>query len=99
MQVSESTNAAETSLAFEDLNWFKAGSHCRLFEKMGAHRGQRDGSAGIQFAVWAPNAIQVWLIGDFNNWDKSANPLAPLADSGIWTGFVPGIGPATRYKF
>ena len=57
------------------------------------------GEAGTHFAVWAPNAESVSVIGDFNGWSREADPLQPRASSGIWEGFVPGIGSGAVYKF
>jgi len=83
-----------------DIFLFKEGTHARLFDKLGAHLGSRDGRAGVRFAVWAPNAAAVSVIGDFNGWDKIAHPLKSRADgSGVWEGFVPDIGNGECYKF
>ena len=72
----------------------------RLYEKLGAHSACVDGVDGVQFAVWAPNAESVSLIGDFNAWDKTACPLAPREDgSGIWEGFESGLTAGQRYKY
>jgi len=85
-----------TSLLTEDdLHLWNEGTHYRLYEKMGAH--QVDG--GVQFAVWAPNADSVSVIGDWNGWDPATNQLSPRGVSGIWEGFVEGVGPGAAYKF
>jgi 1,4-alpha-glucan branching enzyme len=83
-------------LTDHDVYLFKEGTHGRLYEKLGCHL--RDGGAG--FAVWAPNAAAVAVIGDFNGWDPGEHPLAARADgSGLWEGFVPGVGRGDTYKF
>lgn len=86
-------------LGEHDYHLFNEGSHYRLYEKMGAHPCSRDGVAGTQFAVWAPGADAVYVFGDFNGWNKSATPLHPQGTSGIWVGFVPGVGPGVAYKY
>src|SRR5215204_4212192 len=80
-------------LGEQDYHLFNEGSHYRLYEKLGAHPCVRDGKAGTQFAVWAPGAEAVFLFGDFNAWDKTTLPMAPLGPSGIWLLFLPGVGP------
>jgi 1,4-alpha-glucan branching enzyme len=86
-------------LTADDLFLFNEGSHYRLYEKMGAHPYTKDGEAGVCFSVWAPNAKQVAVIGDFNGWDNKTHLLQPRGDSGIWEGFVAGIGVGAPYKF
>jgi 1,4-alpha-glucan branching enzyme len=70
-----------------------------MYEKLGAHLGTVDGVEGANFAVWAPNAGRVCVIGDFNSWDRDAHPLSPRASSGIWEGFVPGVQQGAIYKY
>ncbi|MBI2961885.1 MAG: 1,4-alpha-glucan branching protein GlgB [Betaproteobacteria bacterium] len=87
-------------LTKHDIYLFREGSHARLYEKLGCHLGKRGGVAGAQFALWAPNAARVSVIGDWNGWDPDANPLAARGDSsGIWEGFVPGIVRGQAYKY
>ena len=86
-------------LTAEDLYLFNEGSHYRLHEKMGAHVMELDGVTGTAFSVWAPNARNVYMIGSFNGWDHSSHPLHPRGSSGIWEGFIPGVGKGTVYKF
>ncbi|WP_456385327.1 1,4-alpha-glucan branching protein GlgB [Desulfolithobacter sp.] len=74
------------------------GTHERTYEKMGAHLVTMHGQDGVAFAVWAPNARQVSIIGDFNGWDTTSHPMHS-SDSGIWTLFVPGISEFTIYKY
>jgi len=83
-----------------DVYLFRQGTHFRLYEKLGAHPHTVDGQAGTQFAIWAPNAETISVIGDFNNWDPDRHPLQGRADgSGIWEGFIPGITPGGKYKY
>jgi 1,4-alpha-glucan branching enzyme len=82
-----------------DVHLWAEGSHYRTYEKLGAHPGDRDGVAGTYFAVWAPNARGVSVVGDFNGWRPGANPLGPVGTSGIWEGFVPGVGQGALYKY
>jgi 1,4-alpha-glucan branching enzyme len=86
-------------LSDDDLYLFNEGSHYRLYEKLGAHPTSINGVEGTYFAVWAPNAKQVSVIGDFNGWNKSSHPLHPKGQSGIWEGFISGIGNGTLYKY
>lgn len=83
-----------------DLYLFGQGKHYQLYEKMGAHLRTVDGVSGVNFAVWAPNARMVSVIGDFNNWNRSANPLhLRHHDLGVWECFVPGVSVGSLYKF
>ncbi|GAB6036844.1 1,4-alpha-glucan branching protein GlgB [Fundidesulfovibrio butyratiphilus] len=83
-----------------DIYLFKEGSHSRLYEKLGSHTITHQGQTGTLFSVWAPNARQVTVIGDFNGWDREAHPLSVRLDgSGIWEGFVPGVGHGEVYKY
>ncbi len=82
-----------------DVHLFNQGSHFALYEKMGARPMTAEGEPGVHFAVWAPNARSVSVIGDFNDWKEGACPLAPVESSGIWAGFVPGVGTGEVYKY
>jgi 1,4-alpha-glucan branching enzyme len=82
-----------------DLHLFNEGTLHRAYEKLGAHRSEADGKAGVHFAVWAPNAGQVSVIGDFNGWNPASHPMQSLGVSGIWETFVPKAGDGERYKF
>ncbi len=90
----------DTSLITDDdVFLFNEGSHFRLYEKLGAHVQGREGREGVFFAVWAPDAEKVSVIGDFNGWNRASHPLRPRGESGIWQGFIPGLGPGTVYKY
>jgi 1,4-alpha-glucan branching enzyme len=82
-----------------DLFLLGEGNHYRIYEKLGAHVGQRNGTAGTHFAVWAPNARQVSVIGDFNGWRRNRHPLQSRESSGVWEGFIPDVGPGALYKY
>jgi 1,4-alpha-glucan branching enzyme len=82
-----------------DVHLFNEGRHHRLYDKLGAHLDEENGARGVRFAVWAPNAEHVAVIGDFNGWNDRETPLRPWASSGIWTGFVPDLGPGAIYKY
>jgi 1,4-alpha-glucan branching enzyme len=83
----------------DDLYLFNEGSHYHLYDKLGCHLTTLDGQAGATFALWAPNANYVSVIGDFNGWDKGASRLAPRDSSGIWEGFIGGVKKGDGYKF
>jgi 1,4-alpha-glucan branching enzyme len=89
----------DSLLTPHDLYLFNEGSHYRLYRKMGAHPALRNGIPGTHFAVWAPGAEQVSVIGDFNGWKKGKHPLHPREQSGIWSGWVPGIAAGATYKY
>ncbi|CRX38222.1 1,4-alpha-glucan branching protein GlgB [Estrella lausannensis] len=83
-----------------DIHLFKEGKHFRLYEKLGSRVVSVDGVKGVLFAVWAPNAKSVSVIGDFNGWNGNKNPLFPRWDSsGIFEGFIPHIGQGALYKY
>jgi 1,4-alpha-glucan branching enzyme len=86
-------------LTEEDLYLFNEGSHFRLYRKLGAHPAEVEGVAGTYFAVWAPDAERVSVIGEFNGWDGKKNKLSPKGSSGIWEGFLPGVVRGTMYKY
>jgi len=71
----------------------------RPYEKLGAHVTERDGSAGTRFAVWAPHAGGVAVVGDFNGWKPDAHPMSPLGSSGVWEAFIPGVGTGALYRY
>ncbi|HZU74449.1 MAG TPA: 1,4-alpha-glucan branching protein GlgB [Acidimicrobiales bacterium] len=82
-----------------DLYLLGEGRHHRLWEVLGAHPRTHQGAYGTAFAVWAPNARSVRVVGDFNLWDGRIHPMRSLGTSGIWELFVPDVGPGCRYKF
>ena len=75
------------------------GTHFRLFDKMGAHVIDHEGATGVHFAVWAPNARLVCVVGDFNDWDGRRHPMRRRGDTGIWEIFIPDIGLGRAYKY
>jgi 1,4-alpha-glucan branching enzyme len=82
-----------------DLHLFGEGNHLRLWEKLGAHPLVVGGQSGVHFAVWAPNAQRVSVVGDFNGWDGRVHAMRNLVPSGVWEIFVPGLATGERYKF
>ena len=82
-----------------DLYLFGEGNHTRIYDKLGAHPVTSDRVPGVQFAVWAPNAAEVSIVGDFNGWDAAAHPMRSLGASGVWEAFVPNATTGQRYKF
>jgi 1,4-alpha-glucan branching enzyme len=97
-----STTQQDTTSIFSDfdLYLFGQGKNYRIYEKMGAHIRTVNGVTGVHFAVWAPNALAVSVVGDFNNWQRGANPLQLRhQDLGVWECFVPGVQPGALYKY
>jgi len=88
-----------TLLSEQDIFLFNEGSHFRLYEKLGSHLLSAGEGQGTYFAVWAPDAEQVSVIGDFNDWNKRAHPLKPKDRSGIWEGVIPEAVKGARYKY
>ena len=82
-----------------DLHLIGEGTHERLYDVLGAHPRTHEGVAGVSFAVWAPNARSVRIVGDFDRWDGRLMPMRSLGASGVWELFVPGIGAGELYKF
>ena len=82
-----------------DLHLLGEGTHLRAYEKLGAHPRQLGGVDGVSFAVWAPNAKSVAVVGDFNGWDGRCHPLRQPGANGFWETFVPGVGVGALYKF
>ena len=87
------------SLGEMDLFLFNEGNHLKLYERLGAHQTTLDGVSGVSFAVWAPNAKRVSLLGEFNRWDGRLFPMRSMGHSGIWELFLPGLRPGALYKF
>ena len=82
-----------------DLHLFAEGTHYRAWEKLGSRRATVEGLTGVHFAVWAPNAQRVSVIGDFNRWDGRVNPMRKLVPSGVWEIFLPELGDGACYKY
>ena len=82
-----------------DLHLMAEGKHFRSYEKLGARLCEVDGISGVYFAVWAPNARRVSVMGDFNGWDPETHPMQVRLEAGIWECFVPGVGPGALYKY
>ncbi|MGD0539008.1 MAG: 1,4-alpha-glucan branching protein GlgB [Verrucomicrobiota bacterium] len=87
------------TLGETDVFLLAQGNERRIYEKLGAHWRVIDGTPGVSFAVWAPNARRVSVVGDFNRWDGRRHPMRLLGPSGVWELFVPGLGEGTLYKF
>src|ERR687885_509532 len=97
--VTSTATTPQSLLTDFDIYLFNEGTHVRIYQKLGAHPVEVDGTPGVAFAVWAPNAEAVSIVGEFNDWDFLKTPLQPRGSSGIWEGFVPGIGQGTLYKY
>src|SRR5437016_12484453 len=87
------------TLGETDLHLLGEGRHHRLWEVLGAHRREHQGVWGTAFAVWAPSARSVRVVGDFNGWDGRVHPMRSLGSSGVWELFVPGVEAGSRYKY
>src|SRR5262249_13530354 len=87
------------TLSEADLYLFGKGDERRIYEKLGAQLRTIDGVPGASFAVWAPNAHRISVIGDFNNWDGRVYQMRSLGSSGVWEIFIPGIGEGAHYKY
>ena len=87
------------TLGEADLFLFGKGDERRIYDKLGAQLRTIDGVPGTSFAVWAPNAQRVSVVGDFNDWDGRCHPMRPLGASGVWEIFIPGVGEGAHYKF
>ena len=88
-----------TLLGDDDLHYFNEGTHYQLYEKLGAHLVTAGRTKGTYFAVWAPNAVYVSVIGDFNDWNPESHALQVRGRSGIWEGFVADVGEGAIYKY
>src|SRR5688572_9198789 len=100
IQKNQGTEEFFTLLTDFDIHLFNTGKHFKLYEKLGAHPAAFDGQKGTYFAVWAPNAVEVSVIGNFNHWKGKSHPLSPRWDgSGIWEGFHAGIQHGEAYKY
>src|SRR5947199_42685 len=86
-------------LTEQDLYLFNEGNHYRAYDKLGAHLSNAGSEAGTCFAVWAPNAREVTVMGSFNDWNPRSHALQARGSSGIWEGFIPNVGKGALYKF
>ena len=86
-------------LSDHDIYLFHEGNNVRSYQMLGAHLSKYRGKSGVRFAVWAPNAAEVRVIGDFNSWQGSGHPMRRVRKSGIWSLFIPGVGPGDIYKY
>ncbi|HKS92103.1 MAG TPA: 1,4-alpha-glucan branching protein GlgB [Tepidiformaceae bacterium] len=91
--------SSTTLLGSDDLHLFNEGTHLHLYRCLGAHPRTHGGTSGVSFGVWAPDADEVSVVGDFNSWQPGKDRLAPRSNSGIWEGFIAGVKPGDRYKY
>ncbi len=89
----------DSTISEKDLYWIGEGTHERAYNVLGAHLMNVDGVVGCRFALWAPNAVRVSVVGDFNFWDGRKHMMRKLVPSGIWEIFIPGVTPGTLYKY
>src|SRR6202008_980724 len=82
-----------------DLHLFGEGRHEEIYKKLGAHLIKVGRTKGVSFAVWAPHANRVSVVGDFNGWDGSRHQMRKLGNSGVWELFIPGLSERSLYKF
>jgi len=86
-------------LTEDDLHLFNEGRHFKLYEKLGSHPMEVDGTQGVYFALWAPNAKHVHVMGDFNGWSKDQHAMERCGQSGLWEKFIPGVSLGAAYKY
>lgn len=86
---------------FTEIDWYllREGRHLNLYDKLGAHPREIDSVRGVNFAVWAPNARAVSVIGDFNRWDERTHPMTRHGDTGVWELFIPEVQPGAIYRY
>ena len=89
----------QSTLSEFDLYLIGEGTHDRAYDRLGAHLAEVAGQRGVQFAVWAPNAERVSVVGEFNNWNPDSTPMRLHREAGVWEKFLPDIGSGTRYKY
>ena len=99
MAVAKEKAGAEIFISEADQYLFAQGTHYDIYKKLGAHLSVENGEKGMFFGVWAPNAASVHVIGTFNNWNETANPMKKLGPGGIHATFIPGVGVGELYKF
>ncbi|MEX2380948.1 MAG: 1,4-alpha-glucan branching protein GlgB [Opitutales bacterium] len=95
----EPQSSGFSPMSDDDLHFFNEGTHFRLYERLGAHLSRQHDTHGVYFGVWAPNAVSVSVIGDFNDWNKRSHPLKARGSSGIWEGFIPRLEKGASYKY
>jgi len=95
----ETPDSSRSPISADDLHWFNEGTHLDLHEKLGSHPGRVGDRDGVHFSVWAPDAREVSVIGDWNDWDPKRHRLERLGSSGIWSAFVPEVVVGQRYKY
>lgn len=78
---------------------FGQGTHYEIYKKLGAHFCKKGSKTGVFFAVWAPNAKEIYVIGEFNDWDESAAPMEKIGEIGIFTTFIEGVKEGQMYKY
>src|SRR5687767_6927844 len=88
-----------TFLTKKDVRLYQEGKHYRIYEKLGAHFTRAGGQNGVHFAVWAPNAAHIAVMGEWNDWSKESHPMNRFADTGVWTCFIPGVKQGQAYKY
>src|SRR5262245_46977221 len=93
------TSTESMLLGDQDLHFFNEGSHVRLYDRLGAHVTSVNGEIGTYFAVWAPNAERVSVMGEFNGWNKESHSLYSRDQSGIWERFFPELRQGATYKY
>ena len=96
MAKKDSTDVFMTEL---DAYLFGEGTHYEIYNKMGAHKAVKDGQEGVYFAVWAPHAKDIFVVGDFNDWKAYGYDMKPVSDGGIYELFIPGAKVGQMYKF
>ena len=99
MEVSMGKTVEKVFISEVDQYLFAQGTHYDIYKKLGAHLSVEDGKKGMMFAVWAPHAAAVHVIGSFNGWDETAHPMEKLGPGGIYKTFIPGVGLGEMYKF
>ena len=98
-QKKQKTDDRRVYISEQDAYLFGNVTHYQIYKKLGAHPSVEDGQEGMFFAVWAPDAAQVHVIGTFNGWNEQADEMTKLNDGGIWMRFIPGVGEGHQYKF
>ena len=91
--------AAEVFISEDDMYLFGQGTHYDIYKKLGAHPSVQDGKKGYYFAVWAPNALSVHVVGSWNGWNEAEGEMKKLGPVGIWSVFIEGVTPGQMYKF